>query len=189
MVLTFQSKNIINLNCKRYLTVNQSFAKKCNTRTVHIAYIAFICCPWQIKILPINSFNFFWKSMICPYYYDYLAALISSHSSQPSCQVFDFAWAELESGCKVYASPLSFRSSPQLQPGEDTNVPACLSARHNKMKWNWNWTFCSKLNVSYLSTGPPPRLHSEGPATSRNDKRFCSLASEHAVWQSRWHES
>ena len=71
--------------------------------------------------------------MICPYYYDYLAALISSHSSQPSCQVFDFAWAELESGCKVYASPLSFRSSPQLQPGEDTFLLVCL---HATLKWN-----------------------------------------------------
>ena len=99
--------------------------------------------------------------MICPYYYDYLAALISSHSSQPSCQVFDFAWAELESGCKVYASPLSFRSSPQLQPGEDTNVPACLSARHTKMKWSWNWTFCSKLYVSHLSS--VHRTPSEAP--------------------------
>ena len=37
--LIFQSKNMINLNCNRYLTVNQSFAKKCNTRTDHITYI------------------------------------------------------------------------------------------------------------------------------------------------------
>ena len=142
------------------------------------------------KISSNQFLHFFCKSMICPYYYGYLAALISSHSSQPSCQVFDFAWAELESGCKVYASPLSFRSSPQLQPGEDTFLLVCL---HATLKWNEVEIELFVPNFMFLtcpvSTEPPPRLHSEGPATSRNDKRFCSLASEHAVWQSRWHES
>ena len=43
-VLSSHLKNIITLNRYKYLTEISRFAKKCNTRTVRITYISFICC-------------------------------------------------------------------------------------------------------------------------------------------------